>query len=178
MATPVHRFPSFDGLSQPSAARGFDPECRAGRWDRFLGSRHAALLTHGSLIALTATLFGLLWFIPFWLAFVPGVLFVHRMGVLLHEYLHGIPFRRYRDNLAVYGFFDGLMLMFNLNRHVHHHEDVRCPWYLLKFRTPQPLSPRHYYTHWFRVYVKHSCVLMHPMPAGNGNRNPLSKSPS
>ena len=30
--------------------------------------------------------------------------------------------------------------LFNLNRHVHHHEDMRCPWYLLQFRTPQPLA--------------------------------------
>jgi fatty acid desaturase len=281
-------------------------EYSVGRWESFLRSRHACLLTHGSLVALTATLLTLLWFAPFWLAFVPGVLMTHRMGVLLHEYLHGIPFRRYRDNLAVYGFFDGLMLMFgmlelfrgthlahhrwlnaegdsgfrnaqkipgrsrlwgwivalegvqhvvylvdvfrgrqpyvsvrrmvfgfamslvvaamwwqmgrsdiiwkllalnaftalvpvslrgavehhsgpgdpgfaneyrvwiplfNLNRHVHHHEDVRCPWYRLEFRTPQPLSPRHYYTHWFRVYATSDFVLMRPMSAENGNRN-------
>ncbi len=35
-----------------------------------------------------------LWFL------VPGVLLAHRIGVLLHEYLHGIPFRNYRNNLA------------------------------------------------------------------------------
>jgi fatty acid desaturase len=31
--------------------------------------------------------------------------------VLLHEYIHGIPFARYRHNLVVLSFFDGLMLM-------------------------------------------------------------------
>jgi len=267
-------------------------------WQRFLHSRWAVWLTHGSLIGLTAALWALLWFAPFWIAFVPGVLLAHRIGVLLHEYLHGIPFRNYRNNLAVYGFFDGAMLMFglmelfrgthlthhrwlnavgdnavrsatslrptnrwlswlvatealqhllflwdalhgrqpivrlwriaaaaglstvcvlglwyvgqmdiawtliainaftafvpaslrgavehhgpqdaigfaneyrvwlplfNLNRHVHHHEDMHCPWYLLQFRTPQPLAARHYFTHWFRVYVRGDYVLMRPM---------------
>ncbi len=251
---------------------------------------------------LSAALWLLLWFAPFWIAFVPGVVIAHRIGVLLHEYLHGIPFRNYRDNLAVYGFFDGATLMFglmelfrgthlthhrwlnadgdnamrsaetsrcrnrllswlvateavqhllflwdalrgrqpvvrlsrvafgavfstlcvvgwwqigrgdivltlmavnvftalvpaslrgavehhappgepgfaneyhvwiplfNLNRHVHHHEDMRCPWYLLKFRTPEPLSRRHYFTHWFRVYVRRDYVLMRPMSAND-----------
>jgi fatty acid desaturase len=288
-------------LSQMCTGNGTHPEYPVGQWDRFLNSRAASLLTHGSLVALTSILFTLLWHAPFWLAFVPGVLLTHRIGVLLHEYLHGIPFRRNRDNLAVYGFFDGLMLMFgllelfrgthlahhrwlnsegdsgfrsarrapersrvwawiaaleavqhfvylieafrgrqryvrmrrvcfglvlsialatlwwqagredivlkvlalnafttlvpvslrgavehhsvpgdpgfaneyrvwiflfNLNRHVHHHEDVRCPWYRLEFRTRNPLSARHYFTHWFRVYVKHDLALMRPISTG------------
>ena len=271
-------------------------------WRRFLLGRHAAWLTHGSLIVLTAALWWLLAVAPFWVAFVPGVLLTHRIGVLLHEYLHGIPFRKYRNNLAVYGLFDGLMLMFglmelfrgthlmhhrwlnaegdnavrsaqavahrnrllswlvateavqhllflwdalhggqplvrlwrvaagatlstacvlclwqfgrgdmvwkliainaftvlvpaslrgaiehhgppdatgfaneyrvwitlfNLNRHVHHHEDMRCPWYLLQFRTPQPLARRHYFTHWFRVHVRRDYVLMRPTSASD-----------
>ena len=271
-------------------------------WERFLQSRFAPWLTHGSLIVLSAALWLLLWFAPFWIAFVPGVLVAHRIGVVLHEYLHGIPLRDYRDNLAVYSFFDGAMLMFglmelfrgthlthhrwlnadgdnavrsaetprprnwllswlvateavqhllflwdalrgrqpivrlsrvafgavfstlcvvgwwqlgrsdivltlitinfftamvpaslrgavehhappgepgfaneyrvwiplfNLNRHVHHHEDMRCPWYLLTYRTPEPLSPRHYFTHWFRVYVRRDFVLMRPMSASD-----------
>ena len=274
----------------------------SGMWDRFLQSRFAPWLTHGSLAALSAALWLLLWFAPCWIAFVPGVLLAHRIGILLHEYLHGIPLRNYRDNLAVYGFFDGAMLMFglmelfrgthlthhrwlnadgdnairsaetsrcrnrwfrwlvateavqhllflwdalrgrqsvvrlsrvafgavfstlcvigwcqvgrsdivltlivvnvftalvpaslrgavehhappgepgfaneyrvwiplfNLNRHVHHHEDMRCPWYLLTYRTPEPLSPRHYFTHWFRVYVRRDFVLMRPMSASD-----------
>lgn len=269
-----------------------------GAGQRFLLSRNAVLLTHGSLIALTVVLWWLLAVAPFWIAFVPGVLLAHRIGVLLHEYLHGIPFRNYRDNLAVYGLFDGVMLMFglmelfrgthlthhrwlnaegdnavrstqatrpanrwlswlvateavqhllflwdalhgrqpvvrlwrvaagaalstvcvlclwqlgrsdivlkliainaftalvpaslrgavehhgpadatgfaneyrvwiplfNLNRHVHHHEDMRCPWYLLQFRTTEPLARRYYFTHWFRVYVTGDFVLMRPM---------------
>lgn len=259
-------------------------------------------LTHGSMIALTVALWWLLAVAPFWIAFVPGVLLAHRIGVLLHEYLHGIPFRNYRDNLAVYGFFDGVMLMFglmelfrgthlthhrwlnaegdnavrsaqslrprnrwlswlfateavqhllflwdalhgrqpvvrlwrvaaaaalstacvlllwqlgrgdivlkliainaftalvpaslrgaiehhgpaaatgfaneyrvwiplfNLNRHVHHHEDMRCPWYLLQFRTIEPLARRYYFTHWLRVYVTGEFVLMQPMSASD-----------
>lgn len=274
----------------------------SGLQEWFLHSRFAPWLTHGSLLVLSAALWLLLWLAPFWIAFVPGVLLAHRIGILLHEYLHGIPFRNYRDNLAVYGFFDGAMLMFglmelfrgthlthhrwlnadgdnavrsaetsrcryrllswlvaaeavqhllflwdalhggqplvrlwrvaagaalstacalclwqfgrgdmvwkliainaftvlvpaslraaiehhgppgatgfaneyrvwitlfNLNRHVHHHEDMRCPWYLLQFRTPQPLAPWHYFTHWFRVHVRRDYVLMRPMSASD-----------
>ena len=269
-----------------------------GVWQRFLRSRYSVWLTHGSLIALSVALWWLLAVAPFWIAFVPGVLLAHRIGVLLHEYLHGIPFQNYRDNLAVYGVFDGAMLMFglmelfrgthlthhrwlnvegdnavrsartlrprnrllswltateavqhlvflwdalhgrlpvvrlwrvaaaaalstvcvlllcqlgrsdialaliainaftalvpaslrgaiehhgpadatgfaneyrvwiplfNLNRHVHHHEDMRCPWYLLQFRTTEPLARRYYFTHWLRVYVTGEFVLMRPM---------------
>ena len=246
---------------------------------------------------LTATFFTLLLRTPFWMAFVPCVILSHRIGVMMHEYIHGIPFRRYRDCLAVLIFFDGLMLMFgllelfrgthlshhrwlnsdgdsgfkqahekqpanrwialltalevtqhlkffiqsfrnrhpfvqsrrlgmsavlsalwiffwfqmghadvvwklmaitafttavpvslrgaiehhshrgdpgfaneyrvlvplyNLNRHVHHHEEPRRPWYLLEFRTPRPLSEWNYFTHWFRVYLKKDLVLMQP----------------
>jgi hypothetical protein len=276
------------------------PDRGEGTWQRFLHSRFAPLLTHALLAALTACLLTLLYFAPTWLIIIPGILLTQRIGILLHEYLHGIPFRRYRDNLAVYGFFDGTMLMFglmelfrgthlahhhwlneegdsavrsarptrlgtrvlgwvagleavqhlkylwealhgrqpyvrlrrvamgaalsalcvlfwwqigradipltlialnaftvlvpvsfrgavehhgppgspgfaneyrvwitlfHLNRHVHHHEDMRCPWYLLTYRTPDPLSARHYFTHWFRVYIKRDYVLMQPMPA-------------
>jgi fatty acid desaturase len=295
------------GASMPAIRReetvpmphGAPPGPFGGRWQRFLRSRHGPFLTHASLAALTSALFVLLWYAPLWLAVVPGVLLLHRIGVLLHEYLHGIPFRRYRYNLAVYGFFDGLMLgfglfelfrgthlahhrwlnsggdsayrtahrsrsgilgwlaaleaveqfrylweafrgrqryvrlhrlalgailslsfvviwwrlgrpdmpiklgvltmltmlvpvslrgavehhghpddpgfaneyrvwipLFNLNRHVHHHEDMRCPWYLLTWRTPRPLPASAYFTHWFRVYVRKDYTLMRPMQAG------------
>ncbi len=266
-------------------------------WLNFLKSRWAPWLTHGSLAVMTAAYFGLLLSAPFWLAFIPGSLLAHRVGVMLHEYIHGIPFRRYRDCLAALLFFDGLMMMFgllelfrgthlshhrwlnsdgdsgfkqanearprnrllttiaslemtqhlkfylealkgmhpfvrgqriamaaalsftwmalwiqlgrpdiiwklititafttavpvslrgavehhsrpgddgfaneyrvfiplfNLNRHIHHHEEPRLPWYLLKFRTPRPLGEWNYFTHWFRVYIRKDFVLMHP----------------
>jgi fatty acid desaturase len=264
----------------------------------FLKSPYAPCLTHFSLAALTAAYFALLVRAPFWIAFVPGVVIAHRIGILLHEYLHGIPFGRYRNNLAVASLFDGLHLMFgmlelyrgthlahhrwlntnrdpamemirrvktnrlqdllaspeaiqfllylrdalggkksyvrrnrlligvalsmssvliwvavgrgdvawkmlaittyttlapislrgaiehhsyrgderfaneyrvwipmfNLNRHIHHHESPRTPWYLLKFRTNRPLSSWHYLTYWFRVYLKRDFVLMQPVP--------------
>jgi len=264
---------------------------------RFLRlSRYAPLLTHGSLAALTAVYFVLLLRLPFWIAFAPGVVVAHRIGILLHEYLHGIPFRRYRNNLAVASIFDGVLLMFgtlelyrgihlahhqwlntshepaaettpggkpfrvrdlltapeafqfiaylrdalrgkrpyvrrsrlilgfslsvltvlmwvsvgrgdvfwkmlaitlyttavpisfrgaiehhsypgddgfaneyrvwipmfNLNCHVHHHENPRTPWYLLRFRTEHPLSSRDYFTYWFRLYIKRELVMMKP----------------
>ncbi|MGH9173997.1 MAG: fatty acid desaturase, partial [Vicinamibacterales bacterium] len=275
------------------------------RWQRFLRSRNASLLTHGCLALLTAAEFILLLRLPFWLAFVPCALIHHRIGVLLHEYIHGIPFAQYRHNLRMVSFFDGLMLMFglldlfrgthlahhrwlnteddpaftakrseaarsgvagwlgaleavqylvylgevfrgrhpyvvrsrmalgallsvawiafwiwvgradmigsillltafntlvpvsfrgalehhshpgdtafaneyrvviplfNLNRHVHHHEDPRCPWYLLQYRTEKPLWTFHYITHWFHVYIVRDYVLMRPMPARRRNR--------
>lgn len=266
-------------------------------WQQFLRRPRAAWLTHGSLVAMTATYFAVVARAPFWIAFVPGVLLAHRIGVMLHEYIHGIPFRRYRDCLAVVTFFDGFLLLFgllelfrgthlshhrwlnqagdsgfrqartpptgnrwlalvtqseisqhlgffwesfrglhpfvqrrrvilgaigslafagawiaigrpdmvwkillisifttavpvslrgaiehhshrgdhgfandyktviplfNLNRHIHHHEDPRCPWYLLEFRQKPPLPARHYFTHWFGVYWRRELVLMQP----------------
>jgi len=97
MAVPVHKIRLFGGLAPTSKPA---QPLATFHWGAGIGSQTAVrrgLLTHASLIALTATLFALLWYLPFWLAFVPGVLLTHRIGVLLHEYLHGIPFRRYRD---------------------------------------------------------------------------------
>jgi len=60
-----------------------------------------------------------------------------------------------------------LIPLFNLNRHIHHHEDPRLPWYRLQWRTPSPLHWRHYFLYWFRVYVRKDLVLMHPMQKGS-----------
>lgn len=75
---------------------------------------------------MTAAYFTLLLRAPFWMAFIPGVLLAHRIGVMLHEYIHGIPFRRYRDCHAVVTLFDGLLLMFGFlelfrGTHLSHH---------------------------------------------------------
>ena len=78
----------------------------------FLKSPRAVWLTHISLVALTLAYFILLTHVPLWIALIPGVLLAHRIGILVHEYIHGIPFKRYRDNLAVVSLFDGPMLMF------------------------------------------------------------------
>ncbi len=272
-------------------------------WRSFLHSRYAPLLTHASLLLLTALLFAILLRFRFLIAFVPCALLQHRIGILLHEYIHGIPFRRYRTNLAVLSVWDGLFLtfglfelfrgthlghhrwlntpregaypasaerrrgawntitavegiqhliylgqsfrgrhphvirsrialgaveslvwvlfwayigmpvvvlkllaltayntsipislrgalehhsyrgdpgfaneyrvlipLFNLNKHIHHHERPRCPWYLLEYRTNRPLWTLHYFTHWFRVYLKRDYVLMQPFRAP-GHRN-------
>jgi fatty acid desaturase len=97
-----------------------------GPWRRFLTSRYAPLLTHGSLMVLTVAMFALLIRLPIWLAFVPCAIIHHRIGVLLHEYIHGIPFTRYRTNLLVLSIYDGLLLMFGLTElfrgtHLAHH---------------------------------------------------------
>jgi hypothetical protein len=54
-------------------------------WRRIQHTRYAPWLTHGPLMALSATLWLLLWFAPFWIVFLPGVLLAHRIGILLHE---------------------------------------------------------------------------------------------
>lgn len=268
--------------------------------DRFLKSRLAACLTHAGLAAMTVGYFAVLLYLPFWIAFVPGVILAHRIGTLLHEYMHGIPFRRYRDNHAVVTLFDGGMLMFgtlemfrvshllhhrwlnndpdsareksntlgqrtadviaglqlfqylarfpgairgeqpqvrrkrvlisallsvvtiwawtavgrpdvawkmviitlatmlgpvslrsaiehhdapghphfaneyrvwiplfNLNRHIHHHEDPTIPWYRLQWQTERPLSRSHSVLHWIHVHVMRDFVLMRPMGASD-----------
>jgi fatty acid desaturase len=96
------------------------------RWRRLVVSPYAPALTHGSVIGLTLLLFALLLGAPFWLAFFPSAILQHRVGVLLHEYIHGIPFTRYRANLRVLSFFDGLLLMFGVSElfrgtHLAHH---------------------------------------------------------
>jgi fatty acid desaturase len=97
-----------------------------GAWPRLLASRYAPLLTHGSLLLLTASFFALLVPLPFWLAMVPCAILQHRIGVLVHEYIHGIPFARYRHNLWVLSAFDACFLMFGLmdlfrGTHLAHH---------------------------------------------------------
>lgn len=57
--------------------------------------------------------------------------------------------------------------LFNLNRHIRHHEDMRCPWYLLKYRTAHPLAAWHYFIYWYRVHVQREFVLMRPMSASD-----------
>lgn len=95
-------------------------------WNRFLHGRHASVLTHGSLVLMTAVHFGLLLTADFRWAFLPCVLLAHRIGVMLHEHIHGIPFRNYRHCLAVLAFYDGLLLMCGLlelfrGTHLSHH---------------------------------------------------------
>lgn len=276
-------------------------------WQRFLRSPHAVWLTHGSLLGLSALYVWLLLALPFWLAMLPGVLVGHRIGILLHEYLHGTPFRRYRHNLDVFTAWDGMLLLFggfeifrashlahhrhlntpeeeliprnapgaavgsfwrelemvkhfiyladalrgrlpfvrpwrmvagfatsaacialwcalgradvvgkmlavnlltllvpvslraavehhsdasdpastneyrvtlplfNLNRHVHHHEAPRCPWYRLEWRTPSPLPTSSYITHWWRLHVRKELVRMTaPAVRGQGREEVIS----
>jgi len=278
-------------------------------WTAVTTSRHAPWLTHGTTIVLSVALFWMLLTTPFWIAFVPGVILAHRLGVMMHEYIHGIPFRKYSHGLTVLSLYDGATLMFgllelfrsthlshhrwlnspgdsgfdqrhtprspnqlvalvgsleitqhmkfyweafhglhpyvrrgrlvlglvltfawmgiwigvgrpdmiwklmtltaftvavpvslrgaiehhsdpddhgfaneyrvliplfNLNKHIHHHEEPRLPWYRLQYRTPAPLHWRHYFLYWFRVYLKKDLVLMHPM----GRRRPPTSSPT
>jgi fatty acid desaturase len=65
--------------------------------------------------------------LPWWLAAVLCVAVHHRIGILLHEYMHGIPLRRYVDNLKVFSAANGLLMTFGLmevfrgNHLAHHH---------------------------------------------------------
>ena len=278
----------------------------------FLHSRYARAITPMALLALTAVYGLLLLRVPFFIAFLPCVIVAHRIGVLLHEFIHGIPLQRYRSNHNVVTVFDGCLLMwgtmevfrgthlahhrvaqygtrpgagvrrpyagarldchadrfgsgsvsvlsarcfgwqealrashahhmcvsafrdrcpvmvqrgtwgnrlervlsvnlfttlipvsfrgavehyslpenpastneyrvwiplFNLNRHVHHHEQPCLPWYLLEFRTANPLSHWRYFTHWVHVYVTREFVLMQPEP-GRGAPSSRCQGPA
>ena len=289
---------SIDAISDEQALKPSPAPARTDGWvSEFLHGPLAPWLTHGCLIVLTLVYYGLVLFVPFWIAFIPLVILTHRIGTLLHEYIHGIPFRRYTRNHAVVTFYDGFMLMFgtlemfrvshlrhhrwlntdndeasakrakvgwnfvldiiagievvqyligfahaimgktakvrrariafaallsvvtilfwirigrgdvvwkmiavtlftmlvpvslraaiehysyegdpnfaneykvwvplfNVNKHIHHHEDPGVPWYLLKWRTAQPLPKWFYVSHWIHVYIKRDFVLMRPM---------------
>ena len=289
---------SIDAISDEQALERSPAPARTDGWvSEFLHGPFAPWLTHGCLIVLTLVYYGLVLFVPFWIAFIPLVILTHRIGTLLHEYIHGIPFRRYTRNHAVVTFYDGFMLMFgtlemfrvshlrhhrwlntdndeasakrakvgwnfvldiiagievvqyligfahaimgktakvrrariafaallsvvtilfwirigrgdvvwkmiavtlftmlvpvslraaiehysyegdpnfaneykvwvplfNVNKHIHHHEDPGVPWYLLKWRTAQPLPKWFYVSHWIHVYIKRDFVLMRPM---------------
>jgi len=93
---------------------------------RFLECPYAPLLTHLSLVALVGSMFALLVYLPLWVALVPCAFLHHRIGILLHEYVHGIPFRRYKHNLWLLSGFDGLLLSFGMleifrGTHLAHH---------------------------------------------------------
>lgn len=92
----------------------------------FLSSSYAPLLTHLLLTSLVAALFFLLLVGPVWVMFLPAAMIQHRIGILLHEYVHGIPFRKRSSNIAVLVWLDGLLLGFGITEffrvaHIHHH---------------------------------------------------------
>lgn len=96
-------------------------------WQRALASRRSAWITHGCLVAMTLAMFALLLWTPLAIAFLPCALLHHRIGILVHEYIHGIPFRRYRDNLVVTTLYDGMLLSFGFVElfratHLAHHK--------------------------------------------------------
>ena len=97
-----------------------------------MGLQAGAWLTHGSVGLLSVALFALLLTTSFWIAFVPGVILTHRVGVMMHEYIHGIPFRRYADCLRVLAIADSVMLMFGTLElfratHLSHHRWLNSP---------------------------------------------------
>jgi fatty acid desaturase len=96
-----------DRLSQPRMAR-------ESLLQRFLYSRYAPLITHFCTLAMIAAVFTLIVWAPLWLAWIPCAALHHRIGVMMHEYVHGIPFRRYRYSLWVLSALDGLMISFGL----------------------------------------------------------------
>jgi fatty acid desaturase len=69
---------------------------------------------------------------------------------------HGPP-----DETASVNEYRAPLPLFNINRHVHHHDDPTCPWYLLEFRGV-PLPAHSYFTHWYRSYITREFVLMKP----------------
>jgi fatty acid desaturase len=118
-------------------------------WQRALDNRRAAVITHGCLLVMTVAMFALLWWTPLYIAVIPGALLHHRIGILVHEYIHGIPFRRYRNNLVVTTFYDGLLLSFGFVElfratHLAHHKWLnteRDPAHQTSIPTGGPRSP-------------------------------------
>jgi fatty acid desaturase len=288
----------------PKAATNIIAE-RQSLYLRFLHSPYAPLITHMSLLALILSEFALILWSPLWAAILPCLLIHHRIGIMLHEYMHGIPFRRYKHNLLMFSTVNGLLMtfgllevfrgnhlahhrwlntekdpgfwntegaeterpaiplsllvgqllrgdhgpllyikllyesvaghhpyvrpnrvlieaamsvfwigfwaliglprvplmlaalhvgivpptafrgaiehtsyrgdtnfaneykvkisLFKMNRHIHHHLDPKCPWYLLEFCTPEPLSSINYWMHWYRTFIRRDYVFMQPM---------------
>ena len=58
----------------------------------FLRSPYAPLVTHFCLVGLTGALFAMVLLAPLWVAVLPCIVIRSRIVVLLHDYLHGIPF--------------------------------------------------------------------------------------
>ena len=93
----------------------------------WLCSKWAPLMTHACTLAMTAALFALLLLTPFWVAALPCILLHHRIGILVHEYIHGIPFSKYKHNHGVVTIFDGVFLAFGFfelfrSTHLIHHK--------------------------------------------------------
>jgi fatty acid desaturase len=91
-----------------------------------IASRNASWLTHASLALLFAAEFTLILRCPFVVMLIPSILIHHRIGILLHEYMHGIPFRRYRNNLRLLTIANSFLLTFGFQEifrgtHLEHH---------------------------------------------------------
>lgn len=113
-------------LREDRSPKSSNAEHSTSLWQRFLASKHASMLTHGSIVLLTAAKFWLLLNTPLWFALVPCALIEHRIGIMIHEYIHGIPFTRYKHSRWVITFFDGMDLCFGLLEvfrvsHLTHH---------------------------------------------------------
>ena len=100
--------------------------------DSWLRRHGSPALTHALLLGMLLAHFALLVYAPLWLALVPGVLLVHRIGILGHEYIHGIPLKKYRHCMTVVTALDGLMSMFGIyelyrGMHLAHHRWLNQP---------------------------------------------------
>ncbi len=102
------------------------------RLTRFLESAYAPLITHGLLASTLAAEYWMILRLPLWAALAPCVLLQHRIGILLHDYVHGSPFRRYRHSLWVLTAVDSLLLNFGAfevfrGTHLAHHRWMNTP---------------------------------------------------
>lgn len=130
--------PDAEPLSRFSAGRPLTPLSSA-------RMSFGPLLTHAPLVALTCLQYALLAWWPSWLILIPAVMIQHRIGILLHEYIHCIPFRRNTHNWGLLWGWDILLLGFGLLEvfrcsHLAHHRWLntdRDP----AFQTEQRLEP-------------------------------------
>lgn len=140
----------------------------------WLTSRHASWLTHGSIAGLTIALFALLVWAPLAVAIVPCALIHYRIVILLHDYLHGTPFRRYRDNLRLLSLYEALLITFGFYEvfrgiHLAHHRWLNTPedpvWEDESARPRRGLASRLYAiveSSHYMVYIVQSARGRHP----------------
>lgn len=89
-------------------------------------------LTHGMLLIHCVGIVLLFHLAPWYVAYPLGVLLFHRAAILLHEYVHGIPFRKNKHNRLVLTAVDCLMLGYGTLEifralHLQHHRWLNTP---------------------------------------------------
>jgi fatty acid desaturase len=90
------------------------------------------MLTHFCLLGFSAGTLAVLYFLPLYIGIPVAVVLYHRLIVLVHEYVHDIPFKEHRHNKMVLTFIDcallgcGALELFTA-LHLKHHAWLNTP---------------------------------------------------